>query len=109
MDEQIETTLFQATRELLHNAIKHADPEQVRVRCVSNPERVHIEVEDDGAGFDVSQLQHPNSTTKGGFGLLSVQERLRYLGGEVEIESEPNDGTVVRLVSPRANREKTPG
>ena len=60
---------------------------------------MRVEVEDDGRGFDTSVLegQHPQH---GGFGLFSVIERMKHLGGSVEIVSQPGRGTRVRLFAP---------
>ena len=61
-------------------------------------ERLNISVSDAGAGFNPDKLAANNG--RGGFGLLSVRERLGYLGGSMSVVSTPGNGTVVTLSVP---------
>jgi signal transduction histidine kinase len=62
-------------------------------------DQVRAIVEDDGTGFDVSARSwHPSAAS--GFGLFSIRERIGHLGGTVEIESRPGDGTRVQITVP---------
>jgi PAS domain S-box-containing protein len=100
LDEKTSITLFQATRELIVNAIKHSGAGQVNILGTVKDHMIHIEVEDDGVGFDPGVLDQQNSSGEGRFGLLNIRERIAYLGGETIIESEPGVGTKVRIVCP---------
>lgn len=97
--EEVSVTLFQATRELIVNAIKHSQAGQVRARLWVNDSHVCIEVADDGAGFDPGVLKE-RKQRGGGFGLLNVQERISYLGGEMQIDAAPGQGTTITLICP---------
>jgi PAS domain S-box-containing protein len=99
LSQDLRVTVFRSARELLTNVVKHAQAEHVKVSVTSDGTRLHVEVEDDGCGFDTSMLegQHPQ---QGGFGLFSVIERMRHLGGSVEIVSQPGGGTRARLSAP---------
>jgi hypothetical protein len=95
-------------QELVVNIIKHADAQRARVTVVRDAERIRIEVEDYGVGFDVSKLA-PHSGPGGGFGLFSIRERPGHLGGRVDLQSAPGHGTKVTLVAPLAHvRTMTP-
>ena len=61
--------------------------------------QVRITVEDDGAGFDPSEIEGIAATERG-FGLFSIKERLHYLGGSMHIKSAPNQGTRITLLAP---------
>ena len=91
--------LFQAARELLVNVAKHARATQARVILKGDEARVTIKVADDGSGFDPSFLTLPNSISKG-FGLFSISERLKLLGGELEIDSAIGQGTRASVTIP---------
>jgi signal transduction histidine kinase len=95
-DEILETTAFQAVKELMHNTVKHARATRidVTVNCVGD--FLEIEVADDGVGFDPQSVSY---TTAGGFGLYGLRERLAYLGGDLQIVSSPGQGarTTLRL------------
>lgn len=96
LEEDIRVVLFQAVRELLANIVKHASASTVEV-CISKTEdRLRIVVQDDGIGFDPSEIgQH--LVGRGGFGLFNIRERLEYFGGNIEIESRPKNGTCVTM------------
>jgi signal transduction histidine kinase len=80
--DDVRLVVFQAARELLINVAKHAgvDRAQISIRRVG--EALEIEVADDGAGFDPTDVGTARSS-HGGFGLFSIRERLSYLGGRL--------------------------
>jgi PAS domain S-box-containing protein len=101
LDPEIKVPLFLATRELLFNVVKHANVDRASVSIeVADGDRVRLEVTDEGRGFEPESLDARPSS--GGFGLFSLRERVRYLGGNIEIESAPEQGTSVRIVLPRS-------
>ncbi len=88
LTEQIRTLLYRAARELLLNIVKHAEATNVSIRIDRQDKSVRMVIEDDGKGFDVSQLQR-TARQQEGFGLFSIRERLTYVGGKFTIESQP--------------------
>jgi signal transduction histidine kinase len=82
--------LFHICQEALANIAKHAHAHNVQVVLWSTPERVLLEIRDDGHGFNVSQIKMTL-----GHGLANMQTRARNVGGDVEISSEPDEGTVI--------------
>jgi signal transduction histidine kinase len=80
--------LFRVAQEALNNAVKHGRAKQVDVVVVKQSDRLHMKVSDTGAGFDTT-----HAIT--GLGLVSMQERLRFLGGQVAVKSKPGVGTDV--------------
>lgn len=104
LTEQTRTLLYRAARELLLNAGKHAQAKNVIIRIDRVDTSVRMVIEDDGKGFDVSQLER--NTRREGFGLFSIRERLTHVGGRFAIESHPGAGTKVTLIAP-LNREQT--
>jgi len=99
LDYQTRVLLFQATRELLTNVVKHAKTLQAGIYISREGENLRIDVEDNGIGFDTSETDTPTGTT-GGFGLFSIRERVNYLGGRLQVSSAPGRGTSVSLVFP---------
>jgi signal transduction histidine kinase len=64
-----------------------------------HPNRICIELEDDGIGFEVSEIQvKPETST--GFGLFNIKERMEYIGGRCHIVSRKKRGTKVTLTAP---------
>ncbi|MBD3167819.1 hypothetical protein GF324_14550 [bacterium] len=99
MPEEMQVLLFQCVRELLANAVKHAGVKEAFVSSRIDNHRLEIRVEDNGTGFDPQRLKSTSGTRRGrmGFGLFSVRERLRYLDGELHVESQPGRGTLARI------------
>lgn len=91
--------LFAVVRELLANVAKYAGASRVRVNICDNNGRIIVDVEDDGVGFDVAQLEL-STRESGGFGLFHSRERVEYLGGEFKITSAPGQGTHIAIVIP---------
>ncbi|MFA6311565.1 MAG: cache domain-containing protein [Sterolibacterium sp.] len=98
LDEHVLTLVFRATRELLINVARHACVDVADVAASCEDGHLVIVVSDSGAGFDPANVLHPS--TKGGYGLFSVRERINYIGGDVQIDASPGDGTVVVLTVP---------
>lgn len=101
MDENLKVLLFQAVQELLVNVVKHARARSLKVSMWRENGFLRLGVEDDGIGFD-PQAPVPGQGKRGGFGLFSIKERLRPLGGNLEVKSEPGEGTEVILSVPLA-------
>lgn len=99
LSEPIRILLYRAVRELLMNVTKHAAAKNVSIRIQRANERIRVDVEDDGAGFDLSTLESHQSKRMS-FGLFSLRERLSRIGGAFRIESVIGDGTKVTLEAP---------
>jgi len=95
LDHEIRIVLFRAVHELLFNIAKHAHAKNVAVTTKREGKNIHIQVADDGVGFDIANIEK-----RSGFGLFSIRERLDFLGGKLEIDSKPGQGTKVTLVAP---------
>ncbi|MFH1570333.1 MAG: sensor histidine kinase [Gemmatimonadota bacterium] len=93
--------LFRAVRELLLNAVKHAQARRVVITVRRAGGAIEIAVCDDGLGFDAAQLE-ADADAAPGFGLLSIRERLSNLGGAFRIESQVGHGTRATLTAPLA-------
>lgn len=101
-DEQA-VLLFQSVRELLINSSKHAGTGQAVVILEQGDGELRIEVCDEGAGFDTAASDGGINLSAGissKFGLLSIRERMKALGGTFDIHSAPGKGTRVRLTLP---------
>jgi PAS domain S-box-containing protein len=94
--------LFEAVRELLFNAVKHAGVDRVGVKLALGPDdTIRIEVSDEGVGFDPSVTLHDKNQPQAGLGLFSIDERLALLGGNLDVDSAPRKGSRFTLTLPR--------
>lgn len=99
-DEGIRVLLFEAVRELLFNAVKHAQTDGAQVTITKTTgDILQIEVHDTGIGFDLSR-QEPQVASTGSIGLFSIRERLSLVGGSLNIETSPGKGTRAALCLP---------
>lgn len=94
--DDVKLILFNAVRELIMNAAKHAHASQLTITLARGEGDILISVEDDGRGFDPSQAQ-PQSGEMIHFGLLNIRHRIGHIGGSVEITSALGKGTTVTL------------
>jgi two-component system, NarL family, sensor histidine kinase UhpB len=100
----VQLVVYRVAQEALSNAAQHSGAEHVRVRLVRSSEdgdMVELTVSDDGSGFTFDQAAR-------GLGIAGMRERALLVGGGVQVESRPNDGTRVSLTVPveSADRER---
>lgn len=95
LDETTSLNLFRTVQESLHNVAKHSHAHHVKVEVSCDSDLVRLRVSDDGVGF--ASERAPNHA---GLGLVSMQERLRSVGGELSIWSKPSLGTLVEGTVP---------
>jgi len=86
--------LLLVTQEAIHNALRHADANDIEIVASFDPAvgEVTVRVSDDGCGFTPGRQPGPD---QGHFGIAGMRERIERLGGSVTIASEPGGGTVV--------------
>ncbi len=99
IEEDLRGTLYTMVRELLLNVAKHAKARNVVVSVEQIEDNIEIRVEDDGAGFDPSQICQPPGK-KSCLGLFSIKQRIEYLGGTITTDSEPGRGSRIALFVP---------
>ncbi|RPI72071.1 MAG: PAS domain S-box protein [Geobacteraceae bacterium] len=97
--EDVKVLVFESVRELLFNALKHAQTSSARVSLErADGGGLRLIVSDEGVGFDPNGLNPAGPD--GGFGLFSIHERISLFGGRLEIESAPGEGSRFTLNVP---------
>lgn len=99
LDQDVQILLLQATRELLMNIVKHAGVSKAEIILKTDSNQIQIDVVDHGSGFDVSKIGTPVDW-RGGFGIFSIHERLKNLGGQLRIRSRLGKGTHFSIIAP---------
>ena len=94
LEPEIETNLYRITQEALNNISKHAQASTASVILERRNSEIVLVVEDNGVGFDVSQVEN-GARSSGRLGLLGMNERAAISGGKIEIESAKGAGTTV--------------
>ncbi len=96
----IETALLRICQESLANIRKHAQANEVKVELIFDQSNVLLTIRDNGVGFNTDNKKDEGQVEHRRFGLISMQERARNLGGTFEVQSEGGEGTIIRVVIP---------
>ncbi len=92
---EISLCLYRVLQEALQNVVKHSVSRHAHVSLNGHVNTITLTVKDSGAGFD------PHEAMRGsGLGLTSMKERLKVVGGELSIDSQPGRGTTIHAVAP---------
>jgi len=83
---------------LLNNVIKHANAKMIELKVSKEKKFYYITVQDDGVG--IKKPLNKKATMKGGFGLLSITERLDNIKGHLNIQSAEGKGTKATVIIP---------
>ena len=105
LPREAETALFRIAQECLSNIQRHSGSPVAKIRIRRQPDSLILEVEDEGRGFQPAPPEDGSMRSRSGLGLKGMKERVRLLGGCLEIVSD-NHGTTIRasLPSPEAVR-----
>jgi signal transduction histidine kinase len=98
--EQIRIVLFRIYQEALYNVLRHAQASTVKVHLWIEEERVNLEVQDDGVGFDIP-TRWIKFARQGHLGLVGAQERAQEVGGTLEVKTAPGQGSLIRVIVPK--------
>lgn len=96
----VSLTVFRIAQEAMNNVSKHANAENISVSLEFLANGIRLYIGDDGTGFDTEKLKVRNDDISSGFGLVSMQERVELLSGEMTINSEPGKGTRLNIMIP---------
>ena len=98
LPRETESNLYRIAQEALHNVVKHAQAGHVAISLQRQKGDVVLVIEDDGCGFDIAETSE--RIGGGRFGLVSMRERAALIGGTIDIETRPGDGTVIVVRAP---------
>ncbi len=101
LPDEHKTCIYRLVQEAINNSARHASARTIEVEVRREPDRVRLSVRDDGTGFDTRFVR--------GMGLLGMEERVRRLGGRIEIDSQLGRGTVIRAELPVVELAQTSG
>jgi two-component system sensor histidine kinase UhpB len=103
-DMETSVALFRIFQEAITNAVRHSKASQITIELKQFAGRIRLVVEDNGLG-----IKHSEITDAKSFGLISITERARALGGDVEIAGRPNKGTIITAEIPLRKKEDAHG
>lgn len=95
LGEQKVVMIYRIIQEVVTNALKHSGASHMLIQLVGHENGLNVMIEDNGKGFDVNQLLQGK-----GLGLKSIESRVKYLEGTLNIDSTPNQGTTINIEIP---------
>lgn len=98
LSARLEAGVYRIAQEALTNAIKHAGAQHITMTLTVDEDFLHLVVQDDGRGFDPDQVG--SGAGEGHFGLVGMSERVKLLGGNLCVSSEPGAGTCIAIYTP---------
>ncbi len=93
--------LYRAIQEGLTNIQRHAGASHIWIDLSFAEREATLVIRDNGQGFDPAQHRQTEPGYNGGYGLRGVQERLELVGGDLQVESAPGQGTILRAMIPQ--------
>lgn len=103
-----EVAIFRVLQETLTNVHRYSESPKASVRMETTPEEISLEIRDFGVGMKSSRPGGIGPVDRLGVGIQGMTERMRQLGGKLEITSSPNRGTIVAATLPIANQVALP-
>ncbi len=93
--------IYRIYQETLSNILKHAEANTIRIHFKQSTSEFHMTMEDNGKGFDLEDIGGPSQS--GGYGILGMQERARFVGGSLDMNTSPGNGCKIKLTLPLDN------
>lgn len=97
LPDDVRVVFFRVAQEALNNVVRHANATHVSIQLIGAPDRLTLQIKDDGKGFDASAISKKFDQNRSHWGLLGMFERAALIGAECHIDSEPGKGTCVKL------------
>ena len=91
-DQTILITIYRIVQELVNNMVKHASASNIYIQLAYHNDHLTISAEDDGIGFDVQSMNDSP-----GIGWSNIQNRVEYLKGTIDVQSEKDKGTTINI------------
>lgn len=100
IEPMIQVVIYRMIQEIFNNIRKHSKATRVSIQIDSAVDTLVIIVSDNGIGFDVKKVLYQMDTERRSYGLVGIQERVRQVGGSIEIRSDSDEGTVYYIKIP---------
>jgi signal transduction histidine kinase/ligand-binding sensor domain-containing protein len=102
---EVEYNLLRIASEAVSNAVKHSGAHTIEVALQATPDTLRLSVKDDGQGFGRDEHAGPSP---GHYGLIGMKERASQIGGDLEVVSQPGNGTTVSVLVPTSRSAPVP-
>lgn len=102
LSSEPEIAVYRIVQESLNNVVAHADADNVEIHVDYEDSRLRVTIQDDGIGFDATDVM---ASASGKMGLIGMRERAQSIGGRIEVQSTPGHGSRIVFDVPVAPRD----
>lgn len=100
LEPKVENNLYRIVQEAVNNAIKYAQADEVKITLSHNSQFLHVQIKDNGRGFDLDQLEEKDHFSASGHGVFNMKERTNFINGQFDIRTELGKGTTISIQVP---------
>ncbi len=100
LEGKVENNLYRIVQEAVNNAIKYAEAKEVNVIISHNSRYLHLDIIDNGKGFDIQKLTEKGHFSASGHGIFNIKERANFIAAQCTITSEIGKGTTISISVP---------
>ena len=97
--EEAETVAFRVAQEAITNVVRHAQATRLTIEVNLVDEMLGLKITDNGVGFELSTAMH-NASQGRNLGLLNIHERIELIGGHLQVQTAPHQGTCIHVQIP---------
>ncbi|HLT08815.1 MAG TPA: ATP-binding protein [Cyclobacteriaceae bacterium] len=100
LDPKVENNLYRIVQEAVNNAIKYSEADEVKIILSHNAQFLHLEIKDNGKGFDLEELEEKDHFSVSGHGIFNIRERTNFINGQFDIRTDVGKGTTISIQVP---------
>jgi two-component system sensor histidine kinase DegS len=100
LEPKVENNLYRIVQEAVNNVIKYAQADEVKIILRHNSQFLHLQITDNGKGFDLDQLEKKGHFSASGHGIFNIRERTNFINGQCEISTDLGKGTTISIEVP---------
>lgn len=100
LEPKVENNLYRIVQEAVNNAIKYAQADEVKIILSHNSQFLHVQIMDNGRGFDLGQLEEKDHFSASGHGIFNIKERTNFINGQFDIRTGIGKGTTISIQVP---------
>jgi signal transduction histidine kinase len=100
LEAKVENNLYRIVQEAVNNAIKYSQASEIKVIMKHTSKYLHLEISDNGKGFDLEKLEKNDHFSNSGHGIFNIRERANFINATSEILTQPGEGTSISIDVP---------
>lgn len=100
LPKELEVHLFRIFQESVNNSLRHGNASKIDIKSWASSNKLHFSIKDNGLGYQMNKKDKQDDKTEGGFGLISLRERVNLINGNLLHTSIPNKGTEIVIELP---------